>query len=494
MSEKYFEYILWILSAVLLILPALIWRWHLRLRFLQNLVRINVLKRQQKSNHNLFFSTYILNKCTRLLYFSRGTEAQTAIRALVAGDTTPAAVYWQTKDSFLSYLLQAHNDTDAVFRQIAKQGKIWLDNYEYGVFFPILAHTVAKRAIMIKAVNKSAQLPKFRNATVSAYHQAVAAYAYLHEGDMLSASQNASAALKFFQKKQYAVETATCHLLLAQIYRISCVNDVAQTMIESAIAIYKTQKAPLFSARAVVAKGMLMVFENRLNEADELYQQALNMPITPQLEADIYNQTALLRLAQKNIKEAAIFADKALLLQQKLKNKYGTAFALQLTALAAFAAGRHRKTAETAQRALQMYKKQDNFSAVAECLYLSAEAEYKMRHLAAAEKNLREILQINRRHPNSFHTANAYNLLGLIYLQKKDLQRAKVLFQQSLHLEQSHQRCEGMVADYVNLALIDELCNYTENADTNLKIALEYARQTADEELIALIEKRNTCR
>jgi tetratricopeptide (TPR) repeat protein len=122
-------------------------------------------------------------------------------------------------------------------------------------------------------------------------------------------------------------------------------------------------------------------------------------------------------------------------------------------------------------------------------LYLAAEAEYKMRRYAAAEKKLREILQINRTHPNSFHTANAYSLLGLIYLQKKDLQRAKVLFQQSLHLEQSHRRCEGLAADYANLALIDELTDYADNAASNWQIALEYARETGDAELVALIEK-----
>lgn len=494
MSEKIFEYTLWFLAALLLMLPALIWRWHLRLRFLQNLVRINVLKRQQKSNHNLFFSTLILNSGTKLLYISRKREAETALRALIAGDTLPAAEFLLSKDEFMALLLQAHNDTATVFRRINRRKKIWLNNRKYGVFFPILAQAAGERSAMLAAVNKTALTVKQLDKEQAAYHNAVSAYAYLHEGDMLSASQNASAALKFFQKKQYAVETATCHLLLAQIYRISCVNDVAQTMIESAIAIYKTQKTPLFLARAVVAKGMLMVFENRLDEADELYQRALDMPITLQLKADIYNQTALLRLAQKKIKEAATFADKALLLQQKSKNKYGTAFALQLKAHAAFAAGKYRKTVEAAQQALPMYKKQDNYSAAAECLYLAAEAEYKMRHLTAAEENLREILQINRGHANSFHTANAYNLLGLIYLQKKDLQRAKVLFQQSLHLEQSNQRCEGLAADYANLALIDELCDYTENAAENLKIALEYAHQTGDEELISLIERRNTDR
>ena len=81
-------------------------------------------------------------------------------------------------------------------------------------------------------------------------------------------------------------------------------------------------------------------------------------------------------------------------------------------------------------------------------------------------------------------------MLGLIYLRKKDLQRAKVLLQQSLHLEQRHRRCEGLVSDYTNLALIENLAGNLDMAKENLQTAMEYAEQTGNIELTELIKNK----
>lgn len=96
----------------------------------------------------------------------------------------------------------------------------------------------------------------------------------------------------------------------------------------------------------------------------------------------------------------------------------------------------------------------------------------------------------SRRHSLNFHIANAYSLLGLIYMQKQDLSRAKALLQQSLHLEQNHNRCTGLAADYTNLALIENLSGDKDAAGQNLQIALEYAQKTGDEELLELIKNK----
>ncbi len=489
MSEKYFEWVISFLLVCMILLPALIWRLHIRLRFLQNLVRINILKRQQQSNQNLLFSADILNQSVYALFFLRNSAARRALRALTGGNTAQAVSVLQNKHPVLALLLQAHTDTADAYKQLKRRNFLPITDRKYGVYIPLLAHLMHDRNTLLASVEKiTPQLTKYTR-TAQAYFHAISAYAYLQEGDMLSASQNASAALKFFQKKQFAIETAACHLILAEIYRISCVNDIAQTMIESALKIYQTQKTPLFLAKAHTAKGMLMVFENRFEEAEAEYQKAMHLPITSQLRADILNQQTLLALAQNRTAVAAARVKTALDMQKQLKNPYGTAFSLQLSAHIHFQKKQHRLTVKDAAEAYKLYLKQKNFSAAAECLYLAAEAEFKMNCYTAAEKKLREILQINRTHPNSFHTANAYSLLGMIYLQKKDMQRAKVLFQQSLHLEQSHRRCEGLAADYANLALIDELSDYSDNAAANWQIALEYAKETGDKELVSLIEK-----
>ena len=489
MPEKYFiSFIVAIMLIAVLIVPVIYLR--MRLKYLQNLVRINILKRQQKINQSTLFATDILNSCVRCLFFNFRRRARNALSALIAGKIDAAYVFLLPQHPQLAQLLQAHIYPDKAYKQMKRSKKTWLKNAKYGVYFAVLAYLMHDRQTLKSAISSLNACHIRKNMLSFAYYNYILAYTYLYEGDMLSASQNASVALKIFQKKQYATETALCHLALAEIYRISCVNDIAETMINSAIKIHQTQKAPLYTAQAIVAKGMLMVFENRLEEAGAQYEKALKMPITDQLRADIYNQTALLHLAQKNIGLAQKYASTALKMQQKLKNPYGQALSLQLIALAAFARGHHNKTVEFSAYAAKIYKKQQNLSAYAECLYLASEAQYKQHKLQSAEKNLRLILDLHRDKKSNFHPANAYSLLGMIYLQKHDLQRAKVLFQQSLYLEQSHQRCEGLAADYANLALIEEQTDNTETAAANWEIALKYAKQSGDTELEKLIEKK----
>ena len=86
--------------------------------------------------------------------------------------------------------------------------------------------------------------------------------------------------------------------------------------------------------------------------------------------------------------------------------------------------------------------------------------------------------------------ANAYNLLGIIYLKQGDLQRAKGLFQQSLGCESSNNRTDGMAIDYANLALIEYRLGQQEQGDKTVQTALEYARAFGETELSQLLEKQ----
>ena len=140
--------------------------------------------------------------------------------------------------------------------------------------------------------------------------------------------------------------------------------------------------------------------------------------------------------------------------------------------------------------AKNLYRQSNNFSACFEMMYLMALALFEQRKLAEAEKVLREIVSLSKKHNSNFHTANAYNLLGLIYLQKQDLRRAKGLFQQSLDLEQVNNRLGGIATDYVNIGTVELTRGNREQAHKTLKTALEYAEASEDEELIALLRKR----
>ena len=491
MLIKYFEYIAVILSVFLFLIPTVIWRLRLRLRYLQKLTRINVLKRQQFSEKSVLFSSDILNSAVRKLYFSRHPAARDALIYAVGGRVSKASAFFAESQPMLALLLSAHENAEPAYKKMLKQKRLWTDAPQYCIYLPILAHLLFDYKTLMQIIGKyNPKVLRKHSRQTLAYYQHIAACAYLFDGNMLSASQSASSALKAFQKFKYSAEEAATYLLLAEIYRISCVNDIAHTMLEAALKIYKAQNLKLLSAKTVAAWGMLLLFENRHEEAENKYLQALELSPVQALKADICNQLALFYIVQNKYTDALRFARSALAINTTLRHYFSLAFSRQLLGQISFQKKQYAKSREHLQYAADLYLKQNNFSAYSECLYLMAESYYKQSRYPNAEKLLRQILEVKQKQNNNFHTANAYSLLGLIYLQTGDYQRAKVLFQQSLHLEQNHERCEGLLVDYANLALIDELGGNIPAAQSNLQIALEYAKKTENNDLINIIENK----
>ncbi|MBR1600172.1 MAG: hypothetical protein IJ677_01185 [Alphaproteobacteria bacterium] len=488
MSEKYFEYSLLLICGLSALIP-LIWLYlSIKLKHLQKLSRIRVMKRQQKSQNASFFSSEILNDCCKKLFFSFDMNARIALASLIGGRIQKSADYFKDTHPQLSLLLQAHQNTLNSYKKMLKHKNVWLKNTQYCVYFPLLAHLIFDKKVMLSTIEKINPLKL--NKHNKAYYNFCTAYSYLYDGDMLSASQKASAALEYFRKKKYSYEGSKCYLLLGEIYRLSCVNDVSQTMIEAAVKINQEQKMPQYLAQSTTSLGMLMLFENRYEEAEENFNKALQSAQTESLRAEIRNQKALLYIAQNKFKQANTEILKALPVFIDTNNMHGQAFSNQLSAQINFNKKQYSRAIKHADAAKDFYKKTNNFSAFLECLYLIADALFKQNKLKKSEEILRKMLADYEKQKHNFHIANAYSLLGLIYLRKKDLQRAKVLLQQSLHLEQRYRRCEGLVSDYTNLAIIDNLSGNTDNAKNNLQTALEYAEQTGNTELISIIKKK----
>ena len=489
MSEKYFEYLILLFSVGILVLPYIVWRVRTKLRYLQKLARINVIKRQQLTTDKTFFSSIILDIAVKKLYFCRSGKAKEALRLLVGGRVRSAAEYFFEIDPQLSVLLTAHHDAAYAYRRMKHKKRPWIASLQYGIYLPILAH------LMYDLKNFRGSYDKIRkriykNKVLSAYNQYISSYVYLEEGDMLSASQNASEALKIFQKYHYSAEEAETYILLSEIYRLSCVNDVASSMLDSALKIYRTQHLQRNIAQTIALKGRQLFFENRYDEALAKYHEALQMAPNENLKADIYNQLALLQIVQNNLSEAAKFIKIALSTAIAAKSEHRIAFSRQLNGHIAFNRQNYILARRHFAAAAKLYLKQQNKSAYLECLYLSAETYYKREKFKAAENVLRQILNIGNLYGHSFHMANVYSLLGLIYMQTGDYARAKALFLQSLNLEHSNNRCEGLSADYANLALIDAKCGNLSSAEENLKTAHEYAKKTGNDELVALIENK----
>ena len=460
---------------------------NIRFKYLIKISKLNILRRQQKTNMS-FYADVIVGKCVKILFFKHSKKARQALAELTFGKTKNAELILAKKNPVLALFLRAHTDIKAAYSELKKHKKILKGHKLYLLLFALIqAEFFDYEEVrgVIKNIN-----PKKIHGIHKAYYNLVSAYVYIIDADMLSASANASAALKYFQKHDILIEEAKAYLLLGEIYRITYVSDVAQTMIESAIKIYKKSKLTLFEGKATAMLGMLFVSVNRLDEAEDKFKTALEISQSEQLKAEVLNQLALLEIARKNSQQSFYYANKAFELHNKAKNMRGMALSLQLLAHINKDKNRPNKALNNAQKATVIYEKQKNFSALCECLYLQSSVLYKQKKLKKSEEILRRILQISAKNACNFHQANAFSLLGLIYLQKNDLSRAKVLIQQSLHLEQRNERANGMVADYANLSLIENLRGDKNAANSNLQTALEYALKTEEEELIKLIKSR----
>jgi len=460
-----------------------------RLRFchLRKLVSLNVIKRQQKRNAPCFYAAVILNEAIIGLFFhSYSNSAKQALFSLCGGRTEKAARYFRKKKPLLGLLLAAHgSNLTETYAKLLKR-KTLLKNQRFLLFVSLIAHLLFDEA-NFRAFQRKINIRKLPS-KLKSYAAYAAAVCYLNEADMLSASQQASLALNLFKKQGFVFEEAQTYLLFGEIYRISCVNDIAQTMIESAKKIYASYKLSLAQAKTEAALGMLMLFGNRFEEAEDKLNRALQLA-NHSLSSDIKNQLALLKIAQKQHDAALKLAGTSIRENRRSGNNRGQALGMQLRAHLFAVRGNYSKAENDARKAAKLYLEQQNISAYVECLYSEANALCRQQKYAKAEKLLRKILNTAHNYDVNFHIANAYSLLGLIYLWQNDLSRAKVLLQQSLHLEQRHERCPGLAADYADLALIEAQSGNSETAAEHLKIALEYAVKTEDKDLIALINK-----
>ncbi len=323
---------------------------------------------------------------------------------------------------------------------------------------------------------------------LQAYYQAVFA---AKEGDLLSASQFCSLAIDAFRRSRAFFEEGRARLFMGTIYRMTAVTDTARFMYDAAAEVYRILGFPTGIAEALGNLGMLMVLEERFDEAAAYFEQALAINRRHKLlreEAEIYNQQALLALLQKEYKKAGQLLSLALKEHQKLQNPAGQAFSHELQAHLFLQTQKWQKAAIAAAAAQKLYCGSPNKSAYLESHYLEAEALFRAGEEEKAEKILRRTIAIGRKNATSFHLANAYHLLGLIYMRRKDYLRAKGLFSQSLEQEQKNDRLYGIAVDYANISLANLNCGRAEEARKTLETARDYAKASADEVLLAAIE------
>lgn len=314
-------------------------------------------------------------------------------------------------------------------------------------------------------------------------------------GDMLTATQSCGKAVYLFNRCRAYPEEAQAYLWQGTLYRICFVEDVAQFMLETAGKIFAMTGYKAGEAEAAANLGMLMTAQERFEEAEAFFDKArqfARLSGRKNIEAEIINQAALMKIVSGHYTAAEKYLRQAAQIHREEQDDNGLAFSYELRANLYLKLKDFDKTYRFAQKAAKLYAPGANRSAYLESLYLQAQACFAKQQTKEAERLLRQIINQGRQNAGNFHIANAFSLLGLIYLQQGEFFRAKGLFQQSLEQEQKNDRCSGIAADYANIALIELRSGHKSEALKNMRAAAEYAEAAGDEPLSAWLKGEMT--
>lgn len=485
---KYFEYI----AFLLFFLSSIAFSYWFYVRMTRDqylrLVLKRFIRRQKDLTGEKFFSTWTLAKITTLLLKQK---KQTALSQLLDGDTKAAEKYLKKKKLPLAAsLLLAYENPSEAAKQLENIIKKQPQNYAALAHLAELYFTLGQKAKATHALSLIDEKKADRYTRALTYYYQAAEE--LYNGAMQEASLTASRSIGLFTKEKAQYEEAKAYLLLGTIYRVSAVEDMAQFMFADALKIFAQIGAEDGIADAKGNLGMLMIMQNRFADADAYFNEALeiNQQINRQLgSAEITNQLALSALLQQDEKRAAKLAQKALKEHQKFANLAGQAFSLDILSYIHQQEKNFAEVIKVSAKALKIHQQQKDLSACMECMYLQASAYFEQKEFEKAEEFLRKIINQLKGKSSHFHIANVYNMLGLIFLQKGDLRRAKGWFYQSLDQEQKNDRFSGAATDFANIALVELRCGHLEQARKTLETALEYASAYGENELCESLRK-----
>lgn len=334
------------------------------------------------------------------------------------------------------------------------------------------------------------RLPAFSPLHIKACYKLLAAKSNIYQTDMLSASENASRALKIYQRLGYLYEEAECYATLAQIYRISGVFDVAFTMLKDAKKIY--QKLKLFAkvAEAEAYFGLIEIGRENYSAATEYLESAKAICQKHKLiktEADICNWQGLTALLANNL---TVAYQQLSFAYKNTASLYTRSFALELLARLYLKKKEYAKALSNADTALKLYQENHHKAGIFETLYLKAEIFYIKKDYEESRHILTALIKEKTPPSAIYYPANAYTLLGAVELKENNFDKARTLFKQAADLEHAQNRLKGAAIDYNNIAELERLNGDNNTAQTYLKQAVRYAEEIGDDELKSYLKSK----
>ena len=443
--------------------------------------------RMQKKEERAFFSSQALQCALQILLRHKNGAAAKALRSLIKGDSRAAECYLlKHGEDFAAGALRMMRNPSGGLRILEKS-----DDLRAKAEILKLYSLQGQKELAEQIVESLPECKKFPY--VRACKKFFEAQSCLSAGNMADASLKAGAAITLFRQTNAFTEEADAYLLAGTIYRLSAVEDTAYFMLKQARDIFAATGHYAGEAEALGNLGMLWTMRENFEEAENCFSQSLEICRKYNREtaaAYIINQTALLKLLQKQYALAQKLAQEALQIHISHENKKGEAFSRDILAYVYAAQKQWKESAEQAELAEKLYIQEKDTAAYFSSLYQQAQAAYELKEDKKAEQKLRQIIQNKERENCCFHSASAISLLGLIFLRKNQLKRAKSLFLQAASLEQKNERFSGAATDYTNIGLIEYKSGDKKQALKTFYTALEYASAFGENEFSQMLEQK----
>ena len=441
----------------------------------------------QKKEERVFFSSQALQCALQILLRHKNGAAAKALRSLIKGDSRAAECYLlKHGEDFAAGALRMMRNPSGGLRILEKS-----DDFRAKAEILKLYSLQGQKELAEQIVESLPECKKFPY--VRACKKFFEAQSCLTAGNMADASLKAGAAITLFRQTNAFTEEADAYLLAGTIYRLSAVEDTAYFMLKQARDIFAAVGHYAGEAEALGNLGMLWTMRENFEEAENCFSQSLEICKKYNREtaaAYIIDQTALLKLLQKQYALALKLAQEALQIHISHENKKGEAFSRDILAYVYAAQKQWKESAEQAELAEKLYIKEKDTAAYFSSLYQQAQAAYELKEDKKAEQKLRQIIQNKERDNCCFHSASAISLLGLIFLRKNQLKRAKSLFLQAASLEQKNERFSGAATDYTNIGLIEYKSGDKKQALKTFYTALEYASAFGENEFSQMLEQK----
>ena len=392
--------------------------------------------------------------------------------------------------NYINLYISSLKNINKTSQQILKQLKCSPNDYKLLLLYANLTFLLNDRISFQHTLSKI-KLPIFAPILLKANYLYLKSHNDLYNTDMYSASKNCSKSLKIYQNNKASYEIALCYLTLAQTYRISGVYDVAFSMLKEAKKIFEKLSLHQKYSEVIAYFGLTELGRENFDVANQYFNQALETSKKYKLNktsSDINNWLGLSLYSKNDIKQAkSIF-------QNITKSDYSSllslGFAYEMLTRIALKNKNYKSALKYVNCALNNYSKTSQSAGIFENLYLKADIYYKTFEYSKSKEILISLIKQKTSFSTTYYIANAYTLLGLIYLNENNLNLAKTTFKQALDLENSRNRLKGALIDYNNLAETSFRLGDEKQAKEYLNLALSCSQKIEDKELEDYIKSK----